>query len=326
MLWRAVHALFLVFGRAYPSFSRGYYSHPNTTCQGLASVASLAGLPLTALKAGRSVAQTAALLQAGEEAREELTGEILAASVDLFQAQPLHWLRLDEAFVLSLGNAGWLRLTLMLSAQGEEHWEATVITPQGECGALASGLTLAYAQGIAEDYVRHMGVKHLVNPHANWRRNAASDGQKWMLDRLVVPCATDLSAGEAADLISVAKLREVLAGAGDEADGPVWPQRAGAPGRHGRPDTRPQPEQQPSQRATEDRQRHQAEAQQAALVKRYRALPPEEQAVWQERAVAHLRQQGIQQRSLVQALTMLTVYQLFKQQGAPRPETTPSPQ
>ena len=147
-----------------------------------------------------------------------------------------------------------------------------------------------------------------------------------MLDQLQVSFAPDLSSGAAADLISVAKLHEVLARAGEEEDGSVWPPRAAAPGRHGRADTPLLPAQPPPPRVTEERQRHQAPAPQAALVQRYRTLPPEEQAVWQARAVAHLRQQGIHQRSLVQALTMLTVYQLFKQQGAPRPETTPSPQ
>lgn len=298
----------------------------NTACQGLASVASLAGLPLAALKAGRSVAQTAALVQAGEEARAELTGALLAAAVDLFQARPRHWLRTAEAFVLSLGTAGWLRLAVTLSAQGAEQWEATVITPQGARRVLARGLSLGYAQGIAEDYVRRVGVEPLVNPQADWRHKAASERQKWVLGRLQVPLTPELTAGEAADRISVAKLHAVLARAGDQAGSPAWSQRSAALGLHGGADTPPQPAQEPQpQRAAAERQRHAAAARQGAVVERYRALPPEEQAVWRERAVARLRQQGIQRRSLVQALTMLTVYQLLEQQGEPRPTKPPPP-
>ncbi len=182
----------------------------NTTCQGLASVATLAGLPLDALRTGRSVTEAAVVVRAEEAARAELAGEILAASVDLFAARRLHWLQAGAGFVLSLGDAGWLRLAVTLSPQGEEEWAATRITRQGDQRVLAGEFSLAYAQGIAEDYARRRGAAHLVNPQAEWRQKAASERQKWLLDQLQVSFAPDLSSGEAADLISVAKLDEVL--------------------------------------------------------------------------------------------------------------------
>ena len=182
----------------------------NTTCQGLASVATLVGLPLEALQTGRSVTEAAVAVRAEEAARAELAGEILAASVDLFEARPLHWLNAGAGFVLSLGDAGWLRLAVTLSPQGEEEWEATRITRQGDQRVLGCEFSLAYAQGIAEDYARRRGATHLVNRQAEWRQKAASERQKWLLDQLDVSFAHDLSSGEAADLISVAKLDEVL--------------------------------------------------------------------------------------------------------------------
>ena len=141
-------------------------------------------------------------------------GEILAASVDLFAARPLHWLQAGTGFVLSLGDAGWLRLAVTLNPQGEDEWEAIRMTRQGDqrvlACACACAFSLAYAQGIAEDYARRRGAAHLVNPQAAWCQKAASERQKWLLDQLQVSFAPDLSSGAAADLISVAKLDEVL--------------------------------------------------------------------------------------------------------------------
>jgi ATP-dependent helicase IRC3 len=174
----------------------------------LASVASLTGLPLEALKHGHSVAEAAAAVQEAQE-RQRLHGEIVAKAVDLFRRRPLHWLSEEKAFALSLGAQGWLVLS-PAGAPEAEQWTAVAVAPDGGRRVLASGLSLAYAQGTAEDYARALGVGALVNPHAQWRQRPASDKQKWLLRKLQVTCAPTLTMGEASDLISQAKMREAV--------------------------------------------------------------------------------------------------------------------
>jgi hypothetical protein len=74
---------------------------------------------------------------------------------------------------------------------------------------LATGLSLEYAQGAAEDYARQAGAGALVNPKAEWRRRPASDKQRWLLRKLHIPHAAEVTAGEASDLLSAAKLSRV---------------------------------------------------------------------------------------------------------------------
>jgi ATP-dependent helicase IRC3 len=185
-----------------------------STRHDLISVASLTGLPLEALKNGHSVAEAAAEQEArkAQEARERAHGQMVARAVDLFRQRPMHWLTSGRSFVLSLGNAGWLVLSAALTSE-EAHWAATMIDPTGQVRELASGLSLAYAQGVAEDYAREMGAGGLINPKAQWRQKPITEYPKmeWLLRKLHIPHRPDMTAGEASDLISVAKLHQVYA-------------------------------------------------------------------------------------------------------------------
>jgi ATP-dependent helicase IRC3 len=183
----------------------------------LMSVASLTGLPLDALKNGRSVADAVAE-QEELQLREQRHGEVVAKTVELFRRRPLHWLTSGRSFVLSLGNFGWLLLNAD-PASAEEQWTTTVIDPMGQAQELASGLSLAYAQGVAEDYAREMGAGGLINPKAQWRQKPVTEYPKmeWLLGKLHIPHRPDVTAGEASDLISVAKLHQVYARSQDYA-------------------------------------------------------------------------------------------------------------
>ena len=179
-----------------------------STRHDLASVASLTGLPLDALENGASVAE-AVEAQATAAERQRLHGELVAKTVDLFRQRALHWLNDKGVFVLSLGKAGWI----VLSPEGaleEEKWGASVISPQGERTVLSSGLSLVYAQGTAEDYARTIGAGGLVNPKAHWRQRPASDKQKALLRALHLPCPVAITAGEASDAITRAKMRRAV--------------------------------------------------------------------------------------------------------------------
>jgi ATP-dependent helicase IRC3 len=179
-----------------------------STRHDLASVASLTGLPLEALHSGASVRE------AHEEAttqgaRTQIRRETEARAVDLFRRRALHWLQVEHSFTLPLGVHGWLVLT----PEGDgtaEQWRATVVAPSGQRDVLASGLSLPYAQGTAEDFARRLGLEALVNPRARWRQQPASEKQRRLLQLLHVSVTPALTMGEASDLINKVKMREAV--------------------------------------------------------------------------------------------------------------------
>ena len=177
-----------------------------TTHHHLASVASLTGLPLHALHT-RSVREVHEELVQIEE-RTPVRMQRTAHTVDLFRQRPLHWVKVEEVFSLSLGDQGWI----ILAPAGKEttHWEATIMSQNGEQTTLASGYSLPYIQGIAEDHARKVGAGGLTNPKAYWRQNPASDKQLNVLRYLRISHAVPITMGEASDLITQAKMREAV--------------------------------------------------------------------------------------------------------------------
>jgi hypothetical protein len=63
-------------------------------------------------------------------------------------------------------------------------------------------LPLAYAQGLAEDYARHLGVVRLVEAEAPWRQHPATEKQTALLRKLGLAVRSDLTKGEATDLLA----------------------------------------------------------------------------------------------------------------------------
>ena len=173
----------------------------------LMSVASLAGLPLEALETGESLAEAAERVEAE---RLDWQGKLVAKRVDLFRRRPLYWLHDGEHFVLSLGNDGWIVLSPTPEAlDASERWTVRHIQPQGGRTFVARDLSLAYAQGLAEDRARSTGAGGLVNPHACWRHAPASHHPKMtaLLATWGIPIPDGMTAGEAADVISLELLR-----------------------------------------------------------------------------------------------------------------------
>jgi ATP-dependent helicase IRC3 len=169
----------------------------------LQTVASLAGLPLEALKDGESLAE-ATERQTAERIR--LHGHLVAKRVDLFRRRPLYWMRRDEDFVLSLGDDGWLVLSpAPESTETSERWDVRHVQRQGGQTVVASDLSLAYAQGFAEDRARTAGAGGLVNPHAKWRKASVRERPKMtaLLAKWGVPMPATMAAGDAADVISL---------------------------------------------------------------------------------------------------------------------------
>jgi hypothetical protein len=67
---------------------------------------------------------------------------------------------------------------------------------------LGDTLPLPYAQGLAEDYARHLGVARLVEAEAPWRQQPATGKQTALLRKLGLADRAGLTKGEAADLLA----------------------------------------------------------------------------------------------------------------------------
>jgi hypothetical protein len=101
--------------------------------------------------------------------------------------------------VLSLGTQHG---TLRLRPDGPETWKVIQVRRDADPLWLGDTLPLAYAQGLAEDYARHLGVARLVEAEAPWRQHPATEKQMALLRKLGVATRQGLTKGEAADLLS----------------------------------------------------------------------------------------------------------------------------
>lgn len=129
-----------------------------------------------------------------------IEGTLRSTPVDLFARRALRWvLTRQGAWVLSLGAQHG---TLRLRADGVDTWQVMHVRREVEPALLGDLLPLDYAQGLAEDFARHLGVERLLDAEAPWRRQPASDKQVALLQKLGVALQADLSKGQAADLLS----------------------------------------------------------------------------------------------------------------------------
>jgi len=129
-----------------------------------------------------------------------LAGTLRSTPVDLFARRALRWVQTRQgAWVLSLGaQHGTLRLRL----DGPETWQVVQIRRDAEPVQLGNTLPLPYAQGLAEDYARHLGVARLVEVEAPWRQHPATEKQTALLRKLGLAARVGLTKGEAAELLA----------------------------------------------------------------------------------------------------------------------------
>jgi len=103
------------------------------------------------------------------------------------------------AWVLSLGAQHG---TLRLRADGPDTWQVLQVRRAAAPLRLGDTLPLPYAQGLAEDYARHLGVVRLVEAEAPWRQQPATEKQTALLRKLGLAARVGLTKGEAADLLA----------------------------------------------------------------------------------------------------------------------------
>jgi ATP-dependent helicase IRC3 len=140
-------------------------------------------------------------MPAGEPLEEDpVTGTLRSTPVDLFARRALRWVQTRQgAWVLSLGSQHG---TLRLRPDGPETWQVVQVRRDDDPVRLGDTLPLPYAQGLAEDYARHLGVVRLVEAEAPWRQHPATEKQTALLRKLGVAAQVGLTKGEAADLLA----------------------------------------------------------------------------------------------------------------------------
>jgi len=185
----------------------------------LVTAGSLFAMPM---RSGESVIEAEERITSERRAR---AGAISAATslesspVNLFRRRALQWYsaKNGDFHVLSLGNHGEVRLTLsdlgwtaVWAKRKEENYQREI---------LAEDVSVEYATGLAEDLARTFpDCRYLVNPHAAWRTQPASDKQIQQLRKIYphrVPPA-DMTKSQAATLLTLyyARKSEAMAARG----------------------------------------------------------------------------------------------------------------
>ncbi len=148
----------------------------------------------------RSVLELLAPHAGQPQEADALTGTLRSTPVDLFARRALRWVQTRQgAWVLSLGAQHG---TLRLRADGPDTWQVLQVRREAAPLRLGDTLPLPYAQGLAEDYARHLGVARLVEAEAPWRQQPATEKQIAMLRKLGLAERAGLTKGEAADLLA----------------------------------------------------------------------------------------------------------------------------
>jgi hypothetical protein len=139
----------------------------------------------------------AAQVVAGQEQELLRLGRLRAEEVELFtqlRGEGIAWVQVHEdgaplrRYVRPLGRAqdGTQLPTVVLAQRGPDEWTAGLLTPTGQKSVLLAEVTMEYAQGVAEDYIRRHGVSHLTAADAPWRARkpspkAVAAAKKWRL-------------------------------------------------------------------------------------------------------------------------------------------------
>jgi superfamily II DNA or RNA helicase len=154
--------------------------------------------------------QTPPHADAPSSGRRTREGEMRSRDVQLLgrrgQERKLSWLRHGPYWLLSIGQGALLAL-----APAGEYWTVMRVE-RDRVERLAVDVDLAYAHGIAQDYVRHAGATQLADASARWRQAPMNDAQAKLLRRFGVTPPEGATKGQASDLITVARGAALLDG------------------------------------------------------------------------------------------------------------------
>lgn len=110
-----------------------------------------------------------------------------------------NWLKLSEkCYALSAGNKG----IVFLISKDEIDW-SVVFKEKTTTSLIAETLSLEYAMGIAQDFIRSLGVSPLIDIDANWRKEGASEKQLSLLQNMNISHSQNITKGLASDLLAI---------------------------------------------------------------------------------------------------------------------------
>lgn len=171
----------------------------------LCGFATLAGLPMMRHKSGETLSEAVERFDMAEDWKRERMGQVRKEAVDLFERSAFTWTPVAGGhFRLTAGDGRYIWLRNM-----PEGYSVLLIPTEGERESLSEApLTMGYAQGVAEDWVRLHGVGVLVERDAKWRRKPATEKQLDLLRKWAVPHDPEtITAGDASGLIDMEMAR-----------------------------------------------------------------------------------------------------------------------
>lgn len=125
--------------------------------------------------------------------------EPLTQNKTVKKALRFNWLKLSEkCYALSISNNG----ILFLISGDNIEW-SVIWREDSKTSLIAKGLSLEYAMGIAQDFVRNLPISVLIDIDANWRTQVPSDKQLILLHDLNVSYPDNITRGLASDLIAI---------------------------------------------------------------------------------------------------------------------------
>ncbi len=171
----------------------------------LVTLSTITGLPSDILEdKGVLAALEEQAAPSQQEQEETVDGQLVKEKSNLFAE--LSWVALPRGgYVLSLGTA-----MLFLQPKADAHYDVILHEKQTVPRCLATDLTLEYAQGVAEDSVRHFKAFTLASSSAGWRQLPASMLQKETLAKFRIEYSDGMTKGRAADLITAHIARDVM--------------------------------------------------------------------------------------------------------------------
>lgn len=143
-----------------------------------------------------------------EQEEEGFTGKVVVRDVDIMANRAMHWVTTSNGqYVLSAGFGMMVLRYGGVTRSGEPSWEVWRVEGQGHPVLHSGGLSLEYAQGVAEDVVRdHDGgiVSTLTRRDAPWRNDPVTEKQLARCRAMKIPVGNIRTKGEASDAMSAA--------------------------------------------------------------------------------------------------------------------------
>jgi superfamily II DNA or RNA helicase len=121
-------------------------------------------------------------------------------ALDLFGRSRFVWTASGRNYRLGLGDG-----RAVVCAPTSGGYTVLLVEKDGATTPITEGfIPLGYAQGVAEDYARQNAQAAFIDKEAKWRGYPASDKQIDLLERLGITYPTDITKGEASQLIDEA--------------------------------------------------------------------------------------------------------------------------